>query len=108
MPFHIPLISKVCAVIVILIALFIMVETLFWKGAEDRPYRNHWLLLALSCMVWGGLVWLPVLPFLAKYAAAYRNAIHLARLFFLMLGGGVFVGLYKAGQLSLEKRKPGA
>jgi nitric oxide reductase large subunit len=107
MPFQIPLISKICATIVILIALLILVETLFWKGAQDRPYRNRRLLLALSCMMWGGLVWLPVLPFLAEVAAANRNVIHLARLFCLVLGGWVFIILYKAGQLNLRKRKPG-
>lgn len=106
MPLHVPWITKVCSVVAIMIALGILIETLFFIKEENRPYRQRWILLAISFLTWGGLVWLPLLPSLAE-VAVYRNTIHLLRLFFMVFGVWVFVGLYRAGQLNLRKSKPG-
>ena len=104
MPLHIPLITKICSVIVIMIALFIVASTLRAKETEDRTHRRQWLILSCSCLIWGILVWVPLLT----ENAIYRNAIHMARLVFLMLGGWAFIGLYQGGQLGLKKRPSGS
>ena len=104
MPLYIPLITKICSVIVIMIAVFILASTLRAKEDEDRTHRRRWFILSGSCLLWGILVWAPLLA----ENAIYRNAIHMARLVFLMLGGWAFIGLYKGGQLGLKKRPSGS
>jgi len=101
-----PLITRICSVIVILIALWIMIDTLVHKKNESGKYRRRWILLAISCMAWGILVWVPLIPMVAGHARV-QAAIYLLRLFSLFVGVWVFIGLYNAGELSLRKRKTG-
>lgn len=99
---HVPLITKLCATIVILIGLWIMIDVRGGRKNDDEPYRRRWILLALVCLLWGALVWLPLLPVIAD-EALLRNAIHALRLVCLFGGIGVLISLYKAGQVGLKK-----
>jgi len=101
---YMPLLTKICSVIVMLIALWIMIDTLVHKKNESGKYRRRWMLLAISCMAWGILVWVPLIPMVAGHTSV-QTAIYLLRLFSLFVGIWVFIGLYNAGELSLRKRK---
>lgn len=101
---YMPLLTKICSVIVILIALWIMIDTVVHKKNASRKCRRRWMLLALSCMIWGILVWVPLMPLVAAHTHI-QTAIYLLRLFSLFIGIWVFIGLYNAGELGLKKPK---
>lgn len=104
---YVPFITKICSVIVMLIALWIMMDALVNKRNENGKYRRRWMLLAISCMVWGILVWFPLISIVAEHARV-QMVFYLLRLFSLCIGVWAFLGLYKAGELSLKKRETSA
>ena len=79
-----------------------MIDVRGGKKSGDERYRRHWILLALVCLMWGALVWLPLLPIIAG-EPNIRNAIHALRLVCLFGGIGVLIGLYRAGQVGLKR-----
>lgn len=101
-----PLLTKICSVTVILIALWIMIDTVVHKKSGSNKFRRRWMLLAISCMTWGILVWIPLMPQVTGYTRV-QTAIYLLRLLSLFVGIWVFISLYSAGELSLKKPKAG-
>ena len=104
---YMPLLTKMCSVTVILIALWIMIDTVVHKKNNRGKSRYRWMLLAISCMTWGLLVWVPLIPQVTGYTHM-QTAIYLLRLFSLFVGIWSFIGLYNDGEMSLRKPKAGA